>query len=244
MSRAVHVRFREGVGVRVPRATRLLLGFAGTKEEAEEIRAKIRNWLRDNLKLELSEEKTLIAHATLGAARFLGYDVSAFRSEQRLTVNGHIKLAIPVDIIRDACHRYMRDGKPIHRPERINDSDFDIIAGYGIEYRGLMNYYILAHNIERMTKVHWAMRRSLLMTLANKHKSSVAKMARKYVSTTDTPHGPRKCIKRVIRRPGKEPLVALRWHTIQAQERGYPRGRAGPTDLQPPRGVSPTAPSG
>ena len=99
-----------------------LLGFAGTKEEAGEIRAKIRNWLRGNLKLELSEEKTLITHATLGAARFLGYDVLAFRSEQRPTVNGHIKLAIPVDIIRDACHRYMRDEKPIHRPERINSA--------------------------------------------------------------------------------------------------------------------------
>ena len=34
MSREAPVRFREGLGVKFPRATRLLLGLAGTKEEA------------------------------------------------------------------------------------------------------------------------------------------------------------------------------------------------------------------
>src|SRR3954453_18851331 len=102
----------------------------------------------------------------------------------------------------------MRDGKPTHRAELVNDSDFDIIARYGTEYRGLMNYYSLAHNIGRMTKVHWVLRKSLLMTLANKHRSSVAKMARKFSTTTATIDGPRKCIQLVIPRKGKEPLVA------------------------------------
>jgi group II intron reverse transcriptase/maturase len=184
-----------------------LLGFIGTKEEAETIKSKVRGWLRDNLKLELSEEKTLITHARTDAAKFLGYEVSVIWSESRSTVNGNIKLAIPEGKVQDACSRYMRDGKPIHRAELTNDSDFDIIARYGMEYRGLMNYYILTHNIARMTRVHWVMRRSLLMTLSNKHRSSVAKMARKFSSTTETIVGPRKCIKLVIYRKGKEPLV-------------------------------------
>src|SRR5262249_20578670 len=38
--------------------------------------------------------------------------------------------------------------------------------------------------------------------------SSVAQMVRKFSSTTETSEGPRKCIKLVIRREGKEPLVA------------------------------------
>ena len=42
MSREVHVRFREGVGVRLPRATRLLLGFIGPKEEAQHIKEQFR----------------------------------------------------------------------------------------------------------------------------------------------------------------------------------------------------------
>ncbi len=128
--------------------------------------------------------------------------------DTRPSVNGNIKLAIPEEKVQGACSRYMRDGRPIHRAELVNDSDYDIIARYGIEYRGLLNYYSLAHNIERMAKVHWIMRRSLLMTLANKHRSSVATMVQKFSAETLTIGGPRKCIKLVIPRERREPLVA------------------------------------
>lgn len=185
-----------------------LLGFIGAKEEALVVKSEIRDWLRNNLKLDLSEDKTLVTHAHTEAARFLGYEVSVFRSDTRPSVNGNIKLAIPEDKVRGACSRYMRDGRPIHRAELVNDSTYDIIARYGIEYRGFMNYYTFAHNIQRMTTVHWVMRRSLLMTLANKHRSSVAKMVRKFSAETLTLDGPRKCIKLVIPRKDKEPLVA------------------------------------
>src|SRR5262249_42220486 len=48
-----------------------LLGFVGPREEAEEIKRRIGEFLRDQLKLELSETKTLITHARSGHARFL-----------------------------------------------------------------------------------------------------------------------------------------------------------------------------
>ncbi|WP_249715212.1 reverse transcriptase/maturase family protein, partial [Rhizomonospora bruguierae] len=51
-----------------------LLGFTGPKAEAEEIKQRLAEFLRDELKLELSQEKTLITHARTGAARFLGYE--------------------------------------------------------------------------------------------------------------------------------------------------------------------------
>jgi retron-type reverse transcriptase len=49
-----------------------VLGFTGPKSEAEELKQQLRTFLREALKLELSEEKTLITHARSGAARFLG----------------------------------------------------------------------------------------------------------------------------------------------------------------------------
>src|SRR5262249_50796174 len=55
----------------VRNADDFLLGFAGTKEEAGVIKSEVRGWLRDNLKLGLSDEKTLITHAGTEAARFL-----------------------------------------------------------------------------------------------------------------------------------------------------------------------------
>jgi hypothetical protein len=50
---------------------------------------------------------------------------------------------------------------------------------------------------------------SLLKTLADKYDSSVNKMARKYATTIQTPHGPRKCLQVSVERgEGKKPLVA------------------------------------
>jgi hypothetical protein len=52
-----------------------LFGFAGPREEAEDIKRQLGAFLRDHLKLELSQEKTLITHAQTEVARFLGYGV-------------------------------------------------------------------------------------------------------------------------------------------------------------------------
>jgi hypothetical protein len=50
---------------------------------------------------------------------------------------------------------------------------------------------------------------SLLKTLAGKYDSSVSKMARKYGATTETPHGPRRCLQVSVHRgEGRKPLVA------------------------------------
>lgn len=52
-----------------------LLGFTGPKAEAEQIKQRLARFLRDELALELSQEKTLITHARTQAARFLGYEI-------------------------------------------------------------------------------------------------------------------------------------------------------------------------
>jgi group II intron reverse transcriptase/maturase len=55
-----------------------LLGLAGPKAEAEEIKQRLATFLRDELHLELSDGKTLITHARTGAARFLGYEITTW----------------------------------------------------------------------------------------------------------------------------------------------------------------------
>ena len=52
-----------------------LLGFSGPRVEAEQIKHRLQAFLHETLKLELSQEKTLITHARTEAARFLGYDI-------------------------------------------------------------------------------------------------------------------------------------------------------------------------
>ena len=77
-----------------------LLGFAGPKAEAEEIKQRLAQFLRDDLKLELNHAKTLITHARTGAAKFLGYDITVQHNDRKLTrgkrnVNGQIALRVP-----------------------------------------------------------------------------------------------------------------------------------------------------
>lgn len=52
----------------------LIVGIQGSKEDAIEIKCRIKEFLSKKLKLELSDEKTLITRA-MDKARFLGYDI-------------------------------------------------------------------------------------------------------------------------------------------------------------------------
>jgi group II intron reverse transcriptase/maturase len=191
-----------------------LLGFAGPRREAEEIKTRIRMFLRDELRLELSDSKTLITHATSQAAHFLGYELRAQHGDTKVTrnrrmVNGVIGLFVPRTVIRDRCARYMSKGKPAQRGPLLHDDDFTIVAKYGAEFRGFVQYYLLAQDVFRLELLRWVMETSMLKTLAGKHKSTVRKMARKYKASIDTPDGRRPCFQVTVPRDeGKKPLVA------------------------------------
>jgi hypothetical protein len=60
-----------------------LLGFIGPREEAEAIKRRIGEFLRDQLGLELSATKILIIHARTEHARFLGYNICTLQQDER-----------------------------------------------------------------------------------------------------------------------------------------------------------------
>ena len=192
----------------------VLLGFAGPKTEAETIKRRLGEFLRDELELELSQTKTLITHARTDAARFLGYEITVRHDDRKIaagrrSVNGGIQLHVPTQVIKAKCARYTRGGKPERRPELKNEPDHSIISRYGAEYRGIVQYYLLAGDVYRLNRLHWVMLTSLLKTLACKYGSSVSKMARRYGARIETPHGPRKCMQVTVERSaGRTPLVA------------------------------------
>jgi group II intron reverse transcriptase/maturase len=192
-----------------------LLGFVGPKAEAEEIKQRLRTFLQEELKLELSEAKTLITHARTETARFLNYEIHTLQADShrdrrdRRTLNGEIGLRVPEEVIKNKCQRYKpHSRKVLHRTELINDSDFSIIALYQAEYRGLVEYYRLAHNLHRLTTLEGVMEQSLTKTLAAKQKLSVPKIYRKYQATFREGKKCFKVLRTTIEREGKKPLVA------------------------------------
>jgi group II intron reverse transcriptase/maturase len=190
-----------------------LLGFTGPRAEAEEIKQRLAAFLHDELKLELSQDKTLITHARTQAAKFLGYEITVLHNDRKVTrgrrsANGVVSLRVPSSVIKAKQAPYLSRGKPERRSQLVNEDDHTIVSTYGAEWRGIVQYYLLAGNVHRLYRLHWVMETSLLKTLANKHRSSVPKMARTFKAAVGTPYGPRKCLEARVERNGRKPLVA------------------------------------
>jgi group II intron reverse transcriptase/maturase len=102
-----------------------LLGFTGPRAEAEQIRQRLATFLRDDLKLELNQDKTLITHARTSAARFLGYEITVQHANGKISrggrinrgmraTNGKVSLRVPLPVIKASCAPYLVHGKPAH----------------------------------------------------------------------------------------------------------------------------------
>ncbi len=194
------------------------LAFIGPKSEAEEIKGRLTIFLREELKLTLSDEKTLITHARKGAAKFLGYEVTTLQSDTKQTkakngqkkrsINGRVGLRVPYTVLMEKCNRYRRGGKAVHRAELLNESDYTIISTYQLEYRGIVEYYRLAYNLHTLQLLKWIMETSLTKTLASKHKTSVKKIYKKYQTELEVEGRKYKVLQTTVPREGKNPLVA------------------------------------
>ncbi len=205
----------------------MLLGFVGPRSEAEEIKQQLGTFLREHLKLELSEAKTLITHARSEKARFLGYHIHTLHEDtqrdhrDQRSLNGRIGLRVPEEVIEEKCRTLMKNHKVRHRPELYQDSDFTILNTYQTEYRGVVNYYRLAYNLSNLDKWKQVMQQSLVKTLAAKFQISVPQVYRRYRTTLLVDGVPYQGLQVVREREGKKPLVAtwggipLKW-TIQA----------------------------
>jgi len=196
-----------------------VLGFIGPKAEAEEIKQRLTEFLRDTLKLELSEEKTLITHARSQAAKFLGYEITSLQENRKQTknqargtkcrsINGHMGLRVPRTVLVDKCNRYKRRNKAIHRAELLHESDFTIVTTYQLEFRGIANYYRLAYNLHTLHHLRWVMEQSLTKTLAHKHKRSVQKIYHQHKTTLDVGGTTYQVLQVIVPREGKSPLIA------------------------------------
>jgi group II intron reverse transcriptase/maturase len=175
-----------------------LIGIIGSKEDSKRIKEDIKNFLESKLKLELSEEKTLITH-TEKSAKFLGYEISVNKSNlaRRDTLgrlsrvyNKKVLLHISMDTIKKKlldfdvleikCHNGKEQWKPREHRKSINNDDLEILQKYNYTIRGFHNYYAIANNSSILNSYKYIMEYSMYKTFAGKYKSSVAKIARKY----------------------------------------------------------------
>jgi len=177
-----------------------IIGVKGDKTDCERIKQQFSEFISERLKMELSEEKTLITHSS-EKVRFLGYDICVRRNQevkghrmksgtwrQSRTLHMKVSLTIPH---REKIEKFLfakgvikqkKDGtyQPIHRASLLNLSDSEIVEQYNAEARGLCNYYNMAVDYHTLDYFCYLMEYSCLKTIANKHKSSIRKTIKKY----------------------------------------------------------------
>lgn len=191
-----------------------MIGIIGSKEDAEAVMQKVKDFLANELKLETSEDKTKIRHIEEGS-RFLGYEVRSGAGDKEMyrvvkgrlckqrTSVGVVSLYVPSDVGHKFCQDhaygdYMSSRSESRRYLTIL-SEPEIIATYNAELQGLAQYYALAKDVKyTLHKVFFMAQYSLYKTLALKRKThSSAKVMRsmrsgdEYVIRYENGGGPR-----------------------------------------------------
>ena len=174
-----------------------LIGVNGDRQDCEWIKAQLAEFIGAELKMELSEEKTLITHSNT-PARFLGYDIRVRRDQQlknngrggkQRTMNGKVELNTPLSdkiekflFSRGIVEQREDNGKmePCRRTHLLSQTDLEIVSIYNSELRGICNYYNLASNFNKLNYFGYLMEYSCLKTLANKHRSKISKVRRMF----------------------------------------------------------------
>ena len=176
-----------------------LIGVIGSKEDAVCVKAKVKAFLTEKLKLTMSEEKTRVTHSS-ALVRYLGYDVTVSKSREtkrckqglRRVWAGSVFIYIPhkkwaSKLLEYKAIRIVKgeDGKEtwkaIHRNNLLFRSEVKIISKYNAEIRGLYNFYRLASNVYVLNNFFYMMRNSCFKTFASKYRTKTREIRHKYI---------------------------------------------------------------
>ena len=179
-----------------------IVGVIGSKEDAEHVKRDLSEFLRDELKLNLSEEKTTVTHSGK-RARFLGFDITVSRNQnikrqkgrggsRRRTYNGVVMIFVPHEkwagkLLELSAIRIVKDKitgeehwKAIHRGKLMNLADIQILSKVNAEVRGFYNYYSIACNASTLNHFSGLMKYSMLKTFGAKYRMQVKKVKERY----------------------------------------------------------------
>lgn len=155
-----------------------IIGIRGSRNDCVTILQEIKDFLKQNLDLELSEKKTLITNANNEKALFLGTKI--FRSRHQTfsknagfsrRIGKEMRLEAPLDRITKKLTeaKLINNGDSAPRFLWMSNSKDQIIALYNSVYRGITNYYSFAHNLGNVSGyVHNMLKSSCAKLLAAK----------------------------------------------------------------------------
>lgn len=141
--------------------------FCRTKKDADNAMAAVIQWLRERLKLEVSQEKTRVVNTRTGYSEFLGFKIKVHEKGNKYVVKSHIS----DKQLKRANQKLVEQAKRIAKPTpgRI---DLDEIRLYNSMVLGIQNYYRIATHVVIDCRT---LKRSTTTVLKNRLRKRLAK---------------------------------------------------------------------
>lgn len=173
-----------------------------SKEEAEQMKRAVAEWMNANLNLTLNQEKTHVTHWQ-DKVRFLGYELEGRKNKNG---TGWLHLAVPKDAVRRVVEKIQQATRYPQAPE------YDVFTNVNAVARGWTNYYRYAHNNNVIGgKLSMVIFWHTVHYLGKRHRRSLAKVMHDHYAR-DPNTG---CKGLFISKPGKSPTPENRyfiWH--------------------------------
>jgi group II intron reverse transcriptase/maturase len=192
------------------------------KEEVEQLKIQITEWLRNELKLELDQEKTYITDLKKGKAKFLGFTL--FYHIKRITrvpnkETGRIfrrrandRIFVGIDHERQkqrlmALKMINEKKMPRHVGLYVRLKPWDIVTKFKQKAEGFINYFYpqLTYKSD-LGYYYYVFRYSCLKTLANRMKISISQIQKKYGERIAMP----KTEFKITEKTGKKTIIERR----------------------------------
>lgn len=141
----------------------------------------IENFINEELKLFINTNNMNTTSFEDNNISFLGYDICNDKKNNSSYCGETLKLLLPKKVINGKIKPFMRNGKSIHIPSRINLTIAEIINSYNHEIKELYDYYSIAVDVNsKIRDFKYYHYQSLLKTIACKEKVSVKSVIDKY----------------------------------------------------------------
>jgi group II intron reverse transcriptase/maturase len=167
-----------------------LIGLIAPKSYALDLKQKIKEFLKNELCLRLSEEKTKITHAADNDVTFLGYIIQKGSVKHSKFQNNPFDSTIRIYMNTDSILKKLREngmctgnGYPIGISRLLRESPQEIIKYGNQVLRGLLTQQRGCVNFHKGARIQYIVQFSIAKTLARKFDISIKKVFARYGKT-------------------------------------------------------------
>ena len=166
--------------------------FCRTKTAAEKTKIAITQWLKERLKLEVSQEKTRAVNVKHRYSEFLGFKIKVHSRGKKQVVKSHIS----DKQFKTKKKALVKQVKRIARP-RPKKNMFDEIRQYNLMVMGMQNYYRIATHINLDAS---KLNRAVMTVITNRLKG-ISRKGRKLTLAERTRYGKSKMLRYLADEP-------------------------------------------